>query len=191
MDTQTLQDAPPPPSPAERIDEKLALLFEIAQHVLISLVAIALIVLSCIALWDTVELVREQLRVHDLTKAISEGVDTLFLTVILLELMHTVTTRGPIARQTQEFIVIGITSAIRHGLSIVASGGSGETITRRIGGHNYTLTVPGGNPRDAVINLAINSVGVLLLVVALWLVRHRFGTVETAQSAQRDRATTS
>jgi len=36
--------------------------------------------------------------------------DTAFLTIILVELLHTVLSRGPIGRQVQEFLVIGITS---------------------------------------------------------------------------------
>lgn len=147
--------------------------FELIQRVLIAGVAIVLVILSSMALWDTVVLVHEQLVAHDLTKAITEGVDTVFLTVILLELLHTVISRGSLAQQAPEFIIIGITSAIRHGLGLVASSaGTAETVTRVIKGHAYKLTVPGSsNPREIVISLTINSGSVLILVLALWLVR--------------------
>ena len=151
-----------------RIDE--------VERLLIAGVAIVLIVLSFMALWDTLVLIRNEVELHDLTKAITVGVDTVFLTVILLELLHTVIGREPLARQAPDFIVIGITSAIRHGLSLVATaGGTGETVKRVIGGKTYTLSVPGStNPRDVVIDLVINSAGVLILVAGLWLVRHSF-----------------
>lgn len=149
---------------------------DIVERVLILGVAVALIALSSTALWDAVVLVTDELRAHDLTRAITVGVDTVFLTVILLELLHTVVGREPLAKQVPEFIVIGITSAIRHGLSLVAtSTGSGETVTRIIHGKAYRLSVPGAsNPRDIVVNLAINSGGVLILVLALWVVRNSF-----------------
>jgi hypothetical protein len=118
-------------------------------------------------------------QVHDLTKAITVGVDAAFLTVILLELLHAVIGREQLARQAPDFIVIGITSAIRHGLSLVATAsGTSESVKRVIDGKTYTLSVPGpNNPREVVIDLAINSGGVLVLVVALWLVRHSFREV--------------
>lgn len=151
--------------------------FAVVQIFLIAAVAVALVILSVMALWDTVVLVHGELIHHDITRAISVGVDTVFLTVILLELMHTVISRGPLSEQAPEFIIIGITSAIRHGLGLVASStGSTETVTRIIRGHAYSVTVPGsGNPRDTVINLTINSGSVLILVAALWLVRHHAG----------------
>lgn len=160
-----------------RWDDLQTVSFAIVQRVLLALVALALVVLSCMALWNTVVLVHAQLSSHDLTKAITTGVDTVFLTVILLELMHTVIGRGHLAQRIQEFIVIGITSAIRHGLSLVATSGSGQTVARTINHRVYQVTVPGiSNPRDTVINLVINSGSVLLLVAALWLIQHRFGS---------------
>ena len=153
---------------------------DLVERVLVAGVALVLVALSVMALWDTVVLVHDEIIVHDLTKAITVGVDTVFLTVILLELLHTVIGREPLARQAPDFIVIGITSAIRHGLGLVAtSTGSGQTITRVIAGKRYQLTVPGAsNPRDVVINLVINSAGVLLLVVGLWIVRNSFRDVD-------------
>jgi len=150
-----------------RWDDLQAVSFAVVQRILLALVALALVILSCMALWNTVVLVHAQMSSHDLTRAIT-GVDSVFLTVILLELMHTVIGRGHLAQRIQEFIVIGITSAIRHGLSLVATSGSGQTVARTINHRVYQVTVPGiSNPRDTVINLVINSGSVLLLVVAL------------------------
>ncbi len=160
-----------------RWDSLQTVSFGIAQRILLALVALALVILSCMALWNTVVLVHTELSSHDLTRAITTGVDSVFLTVILLELMHTVIGRGHLAQRIQEFIVIGITSAIRHGLSLVATSDSGQTVARTINHRVYQVTVPGiSNPRDTVINLVINSGSVLLLVAALWLIQHRFGS---------------
>ncbi len=60
----------------------------------------------------------------------------------------------------QEFLVIGVTATVRHGLDIAASRDSGA--------------------RDSVINLAINAAGALVLVLALWLVRHQVRADERA-----------
>ncbi|HZT95284.1 MAG TPA: phosphate-starvation-inducible PsiE family protein [Chloroflexota bacterium] len=148
---------------AATIDRTMDRWFEIIQRILIAAVAVVLVILSIMALWDAVVSVTDNLRHNQLTLGIAAGVDTAFLTVILLELLHTVTSRGPVAQQVQEFIVIGITSGVRHGLSLAAAASSG--------GRNAS-----GSARDTVIDLAINSFSVLVLVVALWLVRHRFGT---------------
>lgn len=158
-----------------RIDDRISDVFEVLQRVLIAAVAVALIILSCLALWDTIHSVQSALARNELGLAIAVGIDTSFLTVILLELLHTVTRRGPLAQQVQEFMVIGITSALRHGLSITAAAsGSGR-------GRVVSVNTGGVTERDTVINLAINSVSVLLLVIALWLVRHRFGDDEETE----------
>lgn len=163
-------------TPGERIDARMADSFEIIQRILVIAVGTALVILSVMALWDTVDLVQGELQKGDVTRAITVGVDTIFLTVILLELLHTVIGREALARQVPDFIVIGITSAIRHGLSLVASASTGaQTVTRIIGGKTYSLTIPGPSQHDTEINLLINSAGVLLLVVGLWIVRHSFG----------------
>jgi hypothetical protein len=171
-------------SEKSQIDQWIDRIVDVAERALLAGVTIVLIVLSGMALWDTVVLVQNELQVRDLTKAITVGVDTAFLTVILLELLHTVIRREPLARQVPDFIVIGITSAIRHGLSEVATAsGSGESVKRVIGGKTYTLSVPGtSNPREVVIDLAINSAGVLVLVVALWLVRHSFREIPPGEA---------
>lgn len=159
-----------------RVERGLHESIHVIERILTGGVAVALVVLAVMALWNTVVLVSDEVRVRDLTRAVTVGVDTVFLTVILLELLHTMVAPERLARQAADFIVIGITSAIRHGLSLVAtSSGAGETVTRVIHGKVYKVSVPGGaNPRDIVVNLAINSGGVLLLVLALWIVRHSF-----------------
>jgi len=75
---------------AHRMDGWMASTFAVIQRLLIAAVAIALVSLSTMALWDTVVIVHDELTRHDLTRAITGGVDTVFLTVILLELLHTV-----------------------------------------------------------------------------------------------------
>lgn len=167
-----------------RIDTGMEKSFAIVQRLLIAAVAIALVVLSVMALWDTITLVRDELGRHDLTRAITVGVDTVFLTVILLELLHTVIGQEPLARQAPDFIVIGITSGIRHGLGLVATSTGSEKVTRVIKGHAYTLSIPGGSSRDVVINLLINSGSVLLLVAALWLVRHSFSSYQDREGGE-------
>lgn len=155
---------------AQGLDQFIDRIFRVLQRALIGAVAVVLIGLSGLALWDTIVSVQNQLSHNHLTLAIATGLDTAFLTVILLELLHTVTRRGAVAQQVQEFIVIGITSVVRHGLAIAAaSSGTGRASV--LGGG----ALAAASQRDTVINLAINSVSVLLLVTALWLVRHRFG----------------
>ena len=56
--------------------------------------------------------------------------------------------------QVQEFIIVGITAAVRHGLTVAAAGAS--AVTLGIG-----------------VRLAVNSLSVLILVAALWLVRQQ------------------
>jgi hypothetical protein len=123
-----------------------------AESLLIAIVSLFLVILVVVALVAVLLEVREPLQQHDLTTATLEGVNGTFLAVILLELLHTTLSRGPLSRQLQEFLIIGVTAGVRHGLEL-AAGGRQE------------------NPRDVVISLAINAVGVLLLVVSLWPVR--------------------
>lgn len=180
----TVDQQPEDKALTRRLDTGMAESFAVIQRLLIAAVAIALVVLSLMALWDTVILVRDEITRHDLTRAITVGVDTVFLTVILLELLHTVIGQEPLARQAPDFIVIGITSGIRHGLSLVATSTGTERVTRVIKGHTYTLSVPGGSSRDLVVNLLINSGSVLLLVAALWLVRHSFSSYQDREGGE-------
>ena len=111
---------------------------------------LALFVLMALA--AVVVEVKDPLLGGDLTTATLRGVDATFLAIILLELLHTTLSRGPISQQLQEFLVIGITATIRHSLEVAAER---------------------GEARDVVVNLTINAAGALLLVAALWLVRHQ------------------
>lgn len=153
-----------------RLDRLTSAAFAVFHRMLTAGVALALVILALVALWNTAVTIAQSLSTRDLGAAIAHGVDTVFLTIILLELLHTVITREPLAQQAQDFIVIGLTSAVRFGLSVVA------TASGSAGAHapHLPVQVSGATPRDTVINLAINSASVLLLVGALWLVRHRF-----------------
>src|SRR5205823_9957566 len=132
------------PSPPE---ERVLAGFERVESVLTSVITFFLIGFVVIALVAVIMEVKDPLLVdHDFTGATIKGINATFLAIILLELLHTTISRGPISQQLQEFLVIGITAAVRHGLEIAA--------TR-------------GEPRDIVVNLAVNAAGALLLVVGL------------------------
>lgn len=123
--------------------------------ILTSLVAGLLILFVVVALIGVVVAAgRPLFEHHDFTEAAIQGVDAAFLAIILLELVHTTLSRGPITRQLQEFLVIGITAGVRSGLEVAA------------GAREH-------NPRDVALNLALNAASVLILVGALWLVRQR------------------
>jgi phosphate starvation-inducible membrane PsiE len=87
-----------------------------------------------------------------------QGLDSALLAVIVLELVHTTLSQGSLPRRLQELLAIGITSAVRSGLEIVAGAHAGE--------------------RSTSIDLAVNALAVLLLVASLWLTRRRFGSDE-------------
>lgn len=138
-----------PTQPEGRLNE----LLERLESLLTSVVAVFLVGFVLIALLATIVEVRGPLLDdHDFTAATLKGIDASFLAIILLELLHTTLSRGPISQQLQEFLVIGITASIRHGLGVAAAR---------------------GDPRDVVVNLTINAVGALVLVFSLWLVRHQ------------------
>ncbi|MGI9148386.1 MAG: phosphate-starvation-inducible PsiE family protein [Chloroflexota bacterium] len=136
-----------------RTEGRLTEVLERVESLLTSVVAVLLVAFVGIALLAVLAEVRGPLLDdHDFTAATLKGIDASFLAIILLELLHTTLSRGPISQQLQEFLVIGITASIRHGLALAA--------TR-------------GDPRDIVIDLAINAGGALVLLVGLWLVRHQ------------------
>ena len=124
-------------------------------NVLTSAVAVLLIVFVVVALVGVVmEGVKPLLTHGSFTDAAVRGVNSAFLAIILLELVHTTVSRGPMTRQLQEFLVIGVTVGVRSGLEIAA--GASEH-----------------NARDVAIDLAVNALGVLILVAALCLLRRR------------------
>lgn len=141
----------PPPS---TVEARLNRALERLSSVLSSLVALVLIGLVLVALAGVLIGVHGALlHQRDPRRAVVHGLDATLLAIIVLELVHTTLTRGPMSRQLQEFVAIGITSGVRSGLHIAAA----ET--------SSTFEIA----RD----LAFNSLGVLALVAALWLVRHR------------------
>lgn len=171
------------------LDERLGRVLESIERGLIYVVALFLIGFAVLALVDTVVNVWQPVFSggRDITSGIVVGVDKSFLTVILLELLHTVLSRGPISRQLQEFLVIGITSGVRRSLEI-AVGTNAETVVHKVCipasrlplhatsvCQKVTISVPAPSSRDVVIDLTINASGVLILVGALWLVRQQAG----------------
>jgi phosphate starvation-inducible membrane PsiE len=125
-----------------------------------SIVALVLLALVAIALVGTVRVVALALIARDFNRAVVDGLDSAFLVIILLELVHTTLARGPVSSQLQAFLVVGITAGVRLGLEVAAER---------------------GDPAAVVRNLAINALGVLVLVGALWLVRERLHAERTAQ----------
>ena len=172
--TRGRDDGPSVQPKPSRLEERLFTLFDRVESALMSIVALILVILALVALLDTAVQVGQPLLQHDpdYARAVTNGIDTTFLVIILLELLHTTLSRGPVSHQLQEFLVIGITVAVRHSLELV----TGK-----------------GNPRDLVIDFTINAVGALILVVALWLVRqqppaHRGATRSKGTPDQQDTA---
>jgi phosphate starvation-inducible membrane PsiE len=141
------------PAPTD-LERRLNRGLERTASLLTSLVALLLILFVAIALMGTVRGAAEPLiREHDFMRAAINGLDGAFLVIILLELVHTTLSRGPVTRQLQEFLVVGITSAVRSGLEVAAE--------------------RGGGAQAIALSLAINASAVLILVGALWLIRQR------------------
>jgi phosphate starvation-inducible membrane PsiE len=139
-----------------RLEHEVNQGLERAASVLTSFVATLLIVFVVVALIGVVvAAVKPIIERHDFLDAAVNGIVGAFLAIILLELAHTTLTRGPVTRQVQEFLVVGITASVRAGLEVAAEARTRES-------------------RDVVTSLAINSIGVLLLVCALWLIRRQF-----------------
>ena len=150
--------------PPSRMEHRFNGTLERAASVLTSVVALLLIVFVGVALVGVVVAAsRPIVEKHDFLDAAVQGIVGAFLAIILLELAHTTLTRGPVTRQLQEFLVVGITASVRAGLEVAA-----EARTREA--------------RDVVTSLAINSVGVLLLVCALWLIRRQFHVEQRIRS---------
>lgn len=136
-------------------EARLHAFLERLSSLLSSVIALFLIAFVVVVLIGIVADVRKPLfTTHDYSLAALQGLDSAFLAIILLELLHTTLTRSSIIRQLQEFLVIGITAGVRYSLEVAASGA-------------------GSNPRDVVIDLTINAGAVLILVAALWLVRQQ------------------
>jgi PPOX class probable F420-dependent enzyme len=151
---------------ASGCERQLNRTLERLASVLTSVVGLLLIVLVAVALVAMVRSTVEPL-IHrrDFSHAAIDGLDAAFLVVILLELVHTTLSRGPVTRQIQEFLVVGVTSAVRSGLELAAERGTGPSVS---------------------VSLAVNSFAVLVLVGAFWLVRQSLLSEHVALSkAQR------
>lgn len=145
------------------VEERLNGLFERVESLLTLVVSVFLIGFVLVALVGVgVQVYAPIFVAHDYTDAAIRGIDAVFLAIILLELLHTTLSRGPVSRQLQEFLVIGVTATVRHSLEIAAG--------------------REGTPRDLVVNLTINAAGALILVAALWLVRQQLRADRRAQA---------
>ncbi len=141
---------PPPTGPEARVNDSI----ERGASVMTTVVAALLMACVAIALVGVVADTWRPLRDRDFIGASVAGLDAAFVVIILLELVHTTLSRGPISSQIQEFLVIGITSAIRSGIETAARHGT-------------------ASPRETAVVIAITSLAALLLVVALSLLRQR------------------
>lgn len=167
--TQQLKHEPDVQPKANKVSDYLTKRYELVESLLTSLVSFLLIIFVLVALLSVFTSIREPLFItHNFTEAALRGIDSTFLAIILLELLHTTLSRGPISQQVQEFLVIGITSAIRHGLEIA-------------------IGSKGINARDIVIDLGLNALGVFILISSLWLIRQQTRqNVETFQQNNKD-----
>jgi len=165
-----------------RLNDRLARGLGVVERLLVSVVALLLVGFAALGLLNTVALVKDTLvGGGDYAVVIAEGIDAAFLTIILLELLHTVLSRGSLAQQVQEFLVIGITSAVRHGLTVAANVNGGTGAGARAGARASGLATSSAAARDVGVNLAVNAAGVLILVAALWLVRQHIGGAADAR----------
>jgi hypothetical protein len=158
--------------------------FEWLEQVLIVTVAIFLIGFAILSLVNVVSLTWTPIFVqHDYSTAIASGFDAAFMTVILLEVLHTVLSRAAQSVLVIEFLVIAITSAVRHSLEIAAMAGgehnASQTVCDTVTGvairaqhvcHTTTMAVPNASGQETVTELLLNACCVLVLVVALWTV---------------------
>jgi hypothetical protein len=141
---------PAPSSLEDRLNRALVR----AASLFVYLVAVLILGLVLVALiGGIVGAIEPLIHGRDFTRAAIDGLDAAFLVIILLELVHTTLSRGPIAQQLQQFLVVGITSGVRTGLEVSAQRGA--------------------DARAIASSLALNALAVLVLVGALWLVRRQ------------------
>ena len=157
-----------PPSSETVLEHHVRRAFTGVQLLLVYIVALFLISFSLLTLFSTGQaLILAVQRHQDLTQAVSQGVDAVLFTVILLEVLNTVLSRAAMVQKLQEFLVIAIFSAVRYGLEIVA-GSQRAKVENPLASAGMSLS-----SRDIVIDLVINAGGVLILVLALWFVKSR------------------
>lgn len=149
---------------ARRTERQARRFFTGAQRVLEYTVAMFLLAFAVVTLVNTAQeaLVTVQ-RARDLTLAVTQGVDAALFVMILLEVLKTMLSRAPAVQRLQEFLVIGIFSAVRYGLEIVASA-QGSRVAAEAG-------MPSAVSHGVVTDLTLNALGILVLVLALWGVR--------------------
>jgi hypothetical protein len=94
------------PVQSSSFEKRLYGSFERAETILTASVAVVLIGLAVLALVDTFVRVISPFLAdqHDVTRAVTDGIDAAFLVIILLELLHTILSHGPISQQVQEFL---------------------------------------------------------------------------------------
>lgn len=145
------------------------------QSLLEYTVALFLILFGLLTLFSTGrDLLRAFQQHQELTQAVSQGVDAVLFTVILLEVLNTILSRAAMLQKLQEFLVIGIFSAIRYSLEIVASSQHAKV-------ENPAAALP-PSARETVIDLLINAGSVLILVVALWFIKSHVRSPVTKRS---------
>ncbi|MDB4953882.1 MAG: hypothetical protein JWO36_1451 [Myxococcales bacterium] len=167
QETDRIPDEPVLVRPS-RVERRVNNVLERTASVLTSVVGVFLVLFVGVALFGVIEQIWEPLvRQHDFTRAALRGVDAAFVAIILLELVHTTVSQGPLTRQLQHFLVIGVTAGVRRGLDIAAG-------------------VREATPREIIIDLVLNSVAVLVLVLAWVLVRHRLHTERPSAAAPSD-----
>lgn len=128
------------------------LFFSRVESFLIFVIGLFIVGFVLIALLGVINEIREPLLItHNFTEAALKGIDVAFLAIILLELLHTIRSQSSLTKQLQEFLIIGITSAVRHGLELAAT------------------STTGVSPQSVVINLTINALAVFILVCSLWI----------------------
>ncbi len=140
--------------------------FDAGQRALEYAVAAFLAALAALSLFAAAfELHGSLVETGDFTLALTQALDAVLLTVILLELMRTIVSRSPMLHRLQDFLIIGTFSAVRYSLEIVAGA--------RVGGPAWRVHEAHVDPRTVVTALAINAIAIILLTAALWLVRQQ------------------
>jgi hypothetical protein len=148
-DEPSLQE---PPSRFEaRLNQRLGRVANILTVVAVLLIGFVLVALVSVVVNGIEPLLAKP---RNFAEAATQGVDAAFLAIILLEVTHTTLSRGPMTRQLQEFLVIGITVGVRSGLEVAAAAQKHSS-------------------REVAIDLGINAMAVLVLVLALCLLRWR------------------
>jgi len=130
-------------------------LFVLAEDVVHYLVALLLLGLAAMVLWNTLA---SLLKDHPFSTRVIDGINGVLFVVIVMELLHTVLAHFERAGfQLKPFLIIGIISAVRHILTI----GARLTLAGDLTGDAFS---------HAQIELGVNSGVVLGLIVGLLLV---------------------